>query len=317
MRVSEPRLKLSYTDDEIVRNMVFSEDNMRDPSHQVDWWVTKAKAALPVLQDQVKELQAKLDSASANEKPEIAQRLESRKGLFQIYDALVAWGEQHKGGFMKTQDKLVLDLALNNPDRPIQFANTVSTSNFIGLEKYMIQEGMVYTMLRGDLNVKPDEIDLNKTRFMVDSVYKYRGVGDSTTYVNLENERLLSNYNTLYIRIALEYRTKIMRLTQQKMMLNSHKDSSTVLIDTTKGLAPELDQQIKDQLALGIKYCDLGIRQFPSEWRNYAVAAELLENTGNRPRAIEYLERGKRFVTGNAVQELDHRLEYFQTGKAE
>jgi len=313
MRVSAPQLKLSYTDNEIDRSMVFSEDNMRDPAHQVDSWVTKAKAALPVLQDQIKDLQSKLDSAPIADKPAFATRLETRKGLFQIYDALVIWGEQHKGGFMKTQDKLVLDLALNNPDRPLHFANTVSTSNFIGLEKYMFQEGMVYTLRRGDLNVQPDEIDLKKTEYLVDSVYKYRGVGDSTTYVNLENERLLFNYNTLYIRLALEYRTNIMRLTQQKMALLAHKDSSS----SEAGLLPKLDADIKEQLAKGSKYCDLGIHQFPTEWRNYAVASELFETTGDRAKALEYLQRGRQYVKGNAEKEISRRIDYLQTGKAE
>jgi len=211
----------------------------------------------------------------------------------------VTWGEQRKGGFMKTQDKLVLDLALNNPDRPLHFANTVANSNFVGLEKYMIQEGMVYTLKRGNLTPQNDAIDLVRTQYLVDSVYKYRGIGDGTTYVNLETERLLFNYNTLYIRLALEARTKVLTLKQ------------LMQTDTT-GNKAALDAQIQSYTDMGLKYCDMGVKQFPSEWRNYAVAAELLEASGHREEAVQYLNKGKGKIQGRAQEEIARRVEYLK-----
>jgi len=316
IKSNAPTMKLSYTDSEIDRSMVFSEDNMRDPSHQVEWWTTKAHSALPILQKQITELQGSVDSATNEGDRAIAkERLQSRKGLYQIYDALVTWGDSRKGGFMKTQDKLVLDLALNNPDRPLHFANTVGTSNFVGLEKYMIQEGMVYTLKRGDLTPRTDEIDLKRTMFLVDSVYKYRGIGDGTTFINLETERLLFNYNTLYIRLALEARTNVVKLAQQKMMLGAMKDSAQNL-PATATPSPVLEQQLTQAVNNGIKYCDLGIHQFPTEWRNYAVAAELLETAGLHDQALAYLQKGKARLQGRSADELNRRIEYFKTGKA-
>lgn len=316
IKANAPIMKLSYTDSEIDRSMVFSENNMRDPSHQVEWWVTKAKAALGILQNQIQDLESKIESLSeGEEKNALRARLQSRKELFQVYDALVVWGEPRKTGFMKTQDKLVLDLALNNTDRPLHFANTVSTSNFIGLEKYMVQEGMVFTLRRGDLTPRQDELDLDRTTFLVDSVYQYRGIGDGTTYVNSETERLLFNYNTLYIRLALEHRNQVSQLRQKKALLVAMNDSTSKDSTASKAIGASVDAALDSVVAEGVGYCDIGIRQFPSEWRNYAVAAELLESAGKNDQAIAYLEKAKALVGGRAKEEVLRRLDYLKTDK--
>lgn len=316
IKANAPTMKLSYTDSEIDRSMVFSEDNMRDPSHQIEWWVTKAKAAQGILENQIKGLQSTLDSLSESpEKNTLRARLQSRKELLQVYSALVAWGEPSQGGFMKTQDKLVLDLALNNPNRPLHFANTVSTSNFIGLEKYMVQEGMVFTLRRGDLTPRQDELDMDRTKVLIDSVYKFRGIGDGTTYVNSETERLLFNYNTLYIRIALEYRSQVSKLRQQKTMLMAMGDSTKKDSASANATGASIDVALESAVKDGVHYCDLGIQQFPSEWRNYAVAAELLESAGKNADAITYLLKAQNLVNGRAKEEISRRLEYLRGGK--
>jgi len=301
IKANAPTMKLSYTDQEIDAKMVYSQDNQRDPSHQVDWWVKRAEAMIPVLQTQLTTLSASLDSTQdPAQRKIISDRLNNRRGLYQIYDALVTWGNQRKGGFMKTQDKLVLDLALNNPDRPLHFANTVASSNFVGLEKYMIQEGMVYTLQRGNLKPQNDAIDLVRTQYLVDSVYKYRGIGDGTTYVNLETERLLFNYNTLYIRLALEARTQVMAGKQN------------LATDTVKADQAGINAQIQSSTDMGMKYCQMGVKQFPSEWRNYAVGAELLDAAGRKVEALQLLEKGKKNIQGQAQDELTRRIEYLK-----
>ena len=91
---------------------------------------------------------------------------------------------------MLTQHKLVLDLALNNFDKPLHFSTTVGASNFLGIEKYMVQEGLIYNLIRGDLEPKKNAFDAVRTQALIDSVYKYRGLGDGTAYINSETSRL-------------------------------------------------------------------------------------------------------------------------------
>jgi hypothetical protein len=116
----------------------------------------------------------------------------------------------------------------------------------------MVQKGMVWDLIKGTLTPVKDSMDIERTAYLVDSVFKYRGLGDGTAYVDGETRQLLFNYNSIYIRLAMS-------------MKNPKK---------------------------GILYADMGIKQFPEEWRNYAVAYELLQTIGEDARAAEYLEKG-------------------------
>ncbi len=296
IRSNEPIMKLSYTDDEIDQSVVHSNENRRSPAHQVDWWTAKAKVALETLQRQITQIDSvlKINPTDAA----LQARLKSRKEMYQVYDGLVNWSAERKGGFMRPQDKLVVDLALNNPDRPFHCANTVAPSNFVGLDKYMVQEGMVYTLVRGTLEPQHDAIDWKRTQYLVDSVYQYRGVGDGTTYVNAETERLLFNYNSLYIRLALETRSDI-----QQILIRKATDTAYAKIAAT---------DIEEKAKIGLKYCEMGIKQFPTEWRNYAVAAELLDAAGRRAEAIAFLEKGSTIITGRALDEMNSRLQFMR-----
>jgi len=267
----EPILKLSYDSASIDRDMVLSEQNYEQPSQRIEHWVKKAEQAIPTLTRQVELLEAKLDSGIADKKTE--EDLFKRKLWLQTYTALKEWGEQRKYGIMQTQYKLVVDLTMMNPDKPIHVSTTVGLSNAVGLDKYMVQKGMIWDLVKGELNPSRDSIDVERTAYLVDSVFKYRGLGDGTVFVNSETEQLLFNYNSIYIRLAM-----------------AQKDNAS--------------------FEKGLRYVDLGIKQFPSEWRNYAIASELLLMSGNKARATEYLENGLKMVAaGPGAKHLMQQLE--------
>jgi len=168
---------------------------------------------------------------------------------------------------MQTQYKLVVDLAMMNPDKPIHLSTTVGLSNAVGLDKYMVQKGMILDLVKSSLTPAKDTIDVERTAFLIDSVFQFRGLGDGTAYLDGETKQYLYGYNSIYMRLA--------------MAMN----------DVERGL----------------RYADLGIKHFPEEWRNYAVAAELLLTNGQIDRAVEYLENGLKENSGNRYlqQQLD------------
>jgi hypothetical protein len=270
---NEPILKLSYDRAGIDREMVLSEQNYEHPSQKIEFQVKKAEQAIPTLARQIEILEAKLDSG-ANDK--IREDLFKRKLWLQTYTALKEWGEPRKYGVMQTQYKLVVDLTMNNPDKPIHVSTTVGLSNAIGLDKYMVQKGMIWDLIKGELTPSRDSIDVERTAYLVDSVFRYRGLGDGTTFINSETEQLLFNYNSIYIRLAM-----------------AHRDGD---------------------FERGLHYLDMGIKQFPSEWRNYAVAAELLLVSGNSSGAIEYLEKGlKVAAAGSGAKHLQQQLDMLKS----
>ncbi len=262
---NEPKLKLSYNHKTIDSDMVLEGDYGKNPNHYIQTWVAQAEKLMPRLEKRIQEMEA--DSSSDK------NLLYAFKSHYQVWDSFRTWASKNRGGLMLTQHKLVLDLALQNLDRPLHFSTTVGSSNFLGLEKYMVQEGMIYDLKRGDLTPKQNEFDAVRTMALIDSVYKYRGLGDGTAYINDETSRLLSSYVSLYLQVSFKIRDEIADL-RSKPYTAANK------------------QKIDSLATRAIKYLDLGIKQFPEEWRVYWAASFVYQGSGDKAKAIEVANRG-------------------------
>ena len=269
---NEPVLKLSYDRASIDRDMVLDNSSANNPNHQVSTWVKNAERLIPQLKSRIDQMEGRELSAADSAK------LLQFKVHYQVWDAFVDWANRSRGSMMLTQYKLVIDLALQNMDKPIEISTTVGTSNFMGLEKYMVQEGMVYNFIKGDLEPKRNAFDVAYTAALIDSVYKFRGLGDGTAFINSETERLLSSYISLYLQISFDIRDQISKLRQERPFTAEKKAAV-------------------DSLALkASKYLELGIKQFPDEWRNYWAAAFVFEVAGMKQEALNILSRGIKAV---------------------
>ena len=265
---NEPILKLSYDKAAIDRDMVLDNSSASNPNHQVSTWVKNAQRLMPQLKNRIDAMEDQQLSAADSAK------LMQFKVHYQVWDAFTEWAARTRSGMMLTQHKLVIDLALQNMDKPIEISTTVGTSNFMGLEKYMVQEGMVYNFVKGDLNPKRNAFDAAYTANLIDSVFKFRGLGDGTAYINSETERLLSGYVSLYLQISFDARDQISKLR------NEHPFTA------------EKKAQVDSLAAAASKYLEMGMKQFPSEWRNYWAAAFVYEAAGQKAKAQDVLNRG-------------------------
>ena len=265
---NEPVLKLSYNKETIMSDMVLDYSAGSNPNHQVSTWVKQAERLMPQLKNRIDQMEGRELSAADSAK------LLQFKVHYQVWDAFHDWAARTHSGMMLTQNKLVIDLALQNMDKPIEISTTVGTSNFMGLEKYMVQEGLVYNFVKGDLTPKHNDFDVAYAAGLIDSVFKFRGLGDGTAYINEETSRLLSSYISLYLQISFDAREKMSELR------NTHPF-------TAKKKA-ELDSLAQ----MSSRYLELGIKQFPNEWRNYWAAAYVYEVAGMKKEALEVLTRG-------------------------
>ena len=269
---NEPVLKLSYNKKTIDSDMVLDNSVANNPNHQVSTWVNKANRLMP-------QLKARIDAMEGKElSPADSAKLITFKTHYQVWDAFVDWAKRTRSGMMLTQHKLVIDLALQNMDKPIEISTTVGTSNFMGLEKYMVQEGLVYNLVKGDLNPKRNAFDAKYAADLIDSVYKFRGLGDGTAYINDETQRLLSSYVSLYLQISFDAREKIAALRTSKPFTAEKKAAADSLCTAA------------------IKYLDLGKKQFSDEWRVYWAAAFVYDIVGERQKALDYLDEGLKNV---------------------
>ena len=269
MLTNEPILKLSYTKETIDNDMVLDNSSANNPNHLVSTWVRKAEMLKPKLKERIDQMEALNFLSSAD-----SAKLLQFKVNYQVWDAFTDWAKRNRASMMLTQYKLVIDLALNNMDRPIEISTTVGMSNFMGFEKYMVQEGMVYNFVKGDLTPKQNAFDAKATASMIDSVYKFRGLGDGTAYINSETERLLSSYVSLYLQISFDAREKIAALVTKKPFTKADKEEV---------------ERIANNAA---KYLELGIVQFPREWRNYWAASYVYASAGMKDKAIDVVKRG-------------------------
>ena len=203
---NEPVLKLSYTHKTIDSDMVLDNSSYNNPNHATSTWVKNAQRLMPKLKERIDQMEGQQLSAADSAK------LLQFKVHYQVWDAFTEWAARTRSSTMLTQHKLVIDLALQNMDKPIEISTTVGTSNFMGLEKYMVQEGLVYNLVKGDLTPKQNAFDAKATAAMIDTVFKFRGLGDGTAYINDETNRLLSSYVSLYLQISFDAREKIAAL---------------------------------------------------------------------------------------------------------
>ncbi|MCQ2124452.1 MAG: DUF2723 domain-containing protein [Fibrobacter sp.] len=268
MLENEPILKLSYDKAAIDRDMVLDNSSANNPNHQTSTWVKNANRLMPQLKQRIDAMEGQQLSAADSAK------LLQFKVHYQVWDAFTEWAARTRSSMMLTQHKLVIDLALQNMDRPIEISTTVGMSNFMGLEKYMVQEGMVYNFVKGDLSARRNDFDAAYTAGLIDSVYKFRGLGDGTAYINDETERLLSSYISLYLQISFNARDQIEKLR------NTHPFTAAVKAEV-------------DSLALSAgKYLEMGMKQFPKEWRNYWAAAFVYQAAGMKKEALDAATRG-------------------------
>ncbi len=207
--------------------------------------------------------------------------LKRMKNDLQVFTAYNKWKKKYQSGWIKVQDLVVMDIVLNNLDKPIHFATTVGKENFVGLDNFMTMEGMVYTLDKYS-QTPPPAFNLERTVTLLDSVYQFRGINDGT-YINDETMRLLYNYNGIFVRIALDAREKIQR---SKALISQLRQSNSVTHVGT------IESKMKQDAGLAIKYLSFGKSKFPKEWRLYLLAAEVLQSVGDLEGAREWVKIG-------------------------
>ena len=270
---NEPILKLSYDKAGIDRDMVLDNSAAGNPNHQVSTWVNRANRLMPQLKSRIEQMEGQELS------PADSVKLLTFKTHYQVWDAFTEWAARTRSGMMLTQHKLVIDLALQNMDKPIEISTTVGTSNFMGLEKYMVQEGLVYNLVKGDLTPKRNDFDAAYAAGLIDSVFKFRGLGDGTAFINEETSRLLTSYVSLYLQISFNARERIAALRMQKPFTAQMKAEADSLA------------------ASSIKYLEIGMKQFPEEWRCYWAAGFVYDVVGEKQKALDALELGLKNVS--------------------
>ncbi len=100
-------------------------------------------------------------------------------------------------------DLAIMDLlATNEWERPVYFSTTVPSSQYKGLEKYFVQEGLAYRIapIKADES-RPAEFGIIDHNVMYDNMmnkFKWGNAADPSVYLDENNKRMFSNFRRLF-----------------------------------------------------------------------------------------------------------------------
>ena len=100
---------------------------------------------------------------------------------------------------LRVQDKMVLNIAdATDFSKPVYFACSVSSDNFMGLGPYLQMQGMVYRLMPQQVPDK-EQVDIDKMAYCLDSVYKLRPMQPQITERDEPYSGIGSDYSTCFL----------------------------------------------------------------------------------------------------------------------
>jgi Flp pilus assembly protein TadD len=189
--------------------------------------------------------------------------------------------------YLRVQDIMILHIVQNNfPKRPVHFAVTIGGSNAMGLDQYAVMEGLVYTLTEERQN---RAIDVQATARLIDSVYRFRGLGDPKVHINNNTAGLLTNYSATNFRLAAwaqDSLQKIVPLIQAAPVGSAER--------------ARLEADRDNVVAFAQKYLNLNAKILPTEWRVHYYAGQLYQIAGKTAKSDSAYLRGMSVPGPNA-----------------
>jgi hypothetical protein len=190
--------------------------------------------------------------------------------------------------YLRVQDIMVLHIVQNNfPERPVHFAVTIGGDNAMGLDQFTIMEGMVFTLTEERRN---REIDVAATARLVDSVYRFRGLGDPNVYINSNTAGLLTNYSSTNFRLAAWAQDSLQKILPRLAALG----------DAASPQRAALEAERDAMTAFAEKYLRLNATILPGEWRVHYYAGQLYQQAGKTAQADSSWRAGMAVKNPNA-----------------
>jgi Flp pilus assembly protein TadD len=206
--------------------------------------------------------------------------------------------------YLRVQDIMILHIVQNNfPARPVHFAVTIGGDNAMGLDQYTVMEGLVYTLTEERRN---REIDVAITSRMVDSVYRFRGLGDPKVYIDGNTAGLLTNYSSTNFRLAAWAQDSLQKIAPRLAAAPAGSAERATLQAQSDAMA-----------AFAEKYLALNARILPGEWRVHYYAGQLYQQAGKTAKADSSFRAGMAIPGPNAkIFAMNLAQSYMKQGRA-
>ncbi len=178
---------------------------------------------------------------------------------------------------VKTNDLLVYDIIrANNWERPVYFSLTVTDDNYIGLNEYLVTEGMLQRLVpykaTDAMGFAINENVMRASLFDApehpypDPHYGFilKGLDDKDIFYNQDANRMIQTYRSIFLRLALGYSKNPATF-----------DQVPVVIDEMEKIIPEdvvpMDYRLKYEIAM--MYHRIGNEQGFKKYANLVIDA--------------------------------------------
>jgi len=179
-------------------------------------------------------------------------------------------------------DLAIMDMiATNKWDRPIYYSTTVPSSQYKGLEKYFIQEGLAYRLAPVKIEQKEKgEYGMIDPYVMYDNFmnkFSWGNAGDPSVYLDENNRRMFSNFKRQFASLAkellaegdtvkaVEVAHRGLSLVPVSKMPHDYFSIDLAEILLRAGQKEEGEKLIKDIIDYSKGYLDYAVRLKPSE----------------------------------------------------
>ncbi|HEY5469524.1 MAG TPA: DUF2723 domain-containing protein [Bacteroidales bacterium] len=179
-------------------------------------------------------------------------------------------------------DLAIMDLLSTNKwERPIYFSTTVPSSQYKGLEKYFVQEGLAYRVVPIKTD-KPEqgEFGMIDTAIMYDNMmnkFKWGNAEDPKVYLDENNRRMFSNFRRLFGTLgkelilkgdtlkAVEAVHRGLKIVPVQKMPNDFFSIGLAEVLLRAGKTEEGEKLIIDIIGYSKKYLDYAINLNPAD----------------------------------------------------
>ncbi len=203
---------------------------------------------------------------------------------------------------LRVQDQMVVNIVdANNWKKPIYFAVTVSNENLMGLRPYLQMQGLVYRCLPHIVSSEK-AVNLERTMFLLNKVYRFRGLGDSKVPLSETTLKLVSNYSASFIQVAITLQQKLVKQAGRIEKLELQLKDTTaakgdpIAVAMQKDLADqkklyeELEKQYYPIIEEKLNQC---IAIMPWNWRVRMLQQQILLDQKKFDEALNKLNEAK------------------------
>jgi tetratricopeptide (TPR) repeat protein len=260
----------------------------------------------------------------------------TRTGAIRFYmPATLQYGDIHA---IRVQDILVRDIVEQSRwKRPIYFAVTCSDDSKIGLQDYLIMEGLAQRLVPNrrpnDPNSEYIDARLMEKNFLQEreghsSTYepgfKFRGLNDPRIFYDENQARMTLNYRYAFIRLGLYY----LSVAKDKAMCIKTMDKMQEILPPTivpvdyrveydianiyysagameqyKKLAPDIERAALEQL-------EKNPRDVSTYYNPYRILSDLYEKNGQYGKAADLMNRLSVYYPGRP--EIQNQIQHYR-----